>query len=111
MCNGAGNQSISQWFNKSRFTEAPLQEALAAGHPEFGNPGRNILYGPGINTWDFDIYRDFPLTERLGLQVRGEFFNLFNHPDFDAPDATINSPLFGQITGAGSPREVQLAYF
>lgn len=63
-----------------------------------GTLGRNVLRGFGAWQDDFTIRRQFHITERLGLQFRGEFFNIFNHPNFGPPTATLTSPLFGLST-------------
>jgi hypothetical protein len=45
----------------------------------------------------------------MRLQLRGEFFNVFNHANLDGPNASLNSPAFASISGASAPRIVQLA--
>jgi hypothetical protein len=79
----------------------------------YGNTPRNYLEGPGSANLDFSIVRGFPirlgpLAESQVLQLRGEFFNVFNHPNFNTPTASVSSSNFGQITGAASPRIIQL---
>jgi hypothetical protein len=87
----------------------------------FGNLGRNAIYGPGFWNADFSVTKNFNLTERLLLQFRFEFFNVFNHPQFALPGNSFGSASFGQISatpdvaqgnpglGGGGPRVVQLA--
>jgi hypothetical protein len=54
--------------------------------------------------------RDFSVTERAKLQVRGEFFNALNHTNLGTPNRFVNTPQFGTITEAATPgREVQLS--
>jgi len=66
--------------------------------------------GPTIATWDASVIKNVPITERVSLQLRGEFFNVTNHPIFFISSQDINSPNFGQITQTlTSPRVVQLA--
>ena len=94
-----------------------------------GDFGRNVLRG--FRAWQADVsfQRQFDFTERVGLRFRGEFFNLFNHPEFGPSDSNLTDPLFGQSTktlasslgsgGAnggfnplyqiGGPRSIQLA--
>ena len=47
--------------------------------------GPSTTRGPGFHRLDFSAFKDFPLTERFLLQFRAEFFNIFNHPNFNAP--------------------------
>ena len=108
-CNGTGQKRVNDWFNANCFTSSTLQEALAAGQPRFGDSGRNILTGPGIVNWDSGFLKEFPLGERFKLQFRGEFYNLTNTASFGAPNAVVGSPFIGQISSAGSPRDIQLA--
>jgi hypothetical protein len=56
-----------------------------AGTRHFGNEGRNALRGPSFKQLDFAVYKDTKLTERVNMQLRAEFFNLFNHPNFSNP--------------------------
>jgi Carboxypeptidase regulatory-like domain len=75
----------------------------------FGNVGRNTLIGPGVFGIDFAAYKTFSLTERLKLQFRTEFFNVLNHANFLNPDTTVTDDTFGYITGAQSPRILQMS--
>ena len=75
-----------------------------------GNAGRNFFHGPGVNNWDIGIYKDTRITEAAKIQVRFEFFNMFNHTQFGSPGTDINSPnTFGRVTSAAAPRIIQLA--
>jgi hypothetical protein len=57
---------------------------------ELGNLGRNTLRGPGLQEFDFSVFKNWPFwRERMRLQFRGEFFNLFNHPNFQEPKTKI----------------------
>ena len=51
----------------------------------FGNMGRNVLRGPGINNWDISSEKDFKLAENKSVELRSEFFNTFNHAQFYSP--------------------------
>jgi Carboxypeptidase regulatory-like domain/TonB dependent receptor len=55
------------------------------GTRHFGNERRNSLIGPSYKNWDLAIYKDTALTERLSMQLRAEFFNIVNHPNFASP--------------------------
>jgi hypothetical protein len=63
-----------------------------------GDFGRNVLRGFGAFQADFAIQRQFRLTERVALRVRGEFFNIFNHPNFGPPVGDLTSSQFGYST-------------
>jgi hypothetical protein len=60
-----------------------------------GNSGRNSVIGPGIRNFDLSLIKNNKLTERLGMQFRAEFFNVFNHTNFAVPDRTT-AQLFNQ---------------
>ena len=52
----------------------------------FGSLGRNAIYGPHFRNMDFAVTKFTPITDRVGLQLRVEFFNIFNHPQFCAAE-------------------------
>jgi hypothetical protein len=98
----------------------PFSGATVAGTCSnlLGNAGRNVLNGPGLMNFDFSLFKDNKITEKMNLQFRAEFFNLFNHSNFLPP--INNSTLFDQtgapVGGAGaidttstSNREIQFA--
>ena len=77
----------------------------------FGNTGRFLpdVRRPSTTNWDFSIFKNFSMTEKLGLQVRGEFFNVTNTPVFGSPNTAVNNRNFGRITSqANAPRQIQL---
>jgi hypothetical protein len=77
----------------------------------YGNGGRNILRGPGRTNLDCSVFREERIAERYGIQFRGEFFNIFNHPQFDLPNATIGSAAARVISSTvGSPWDIQLSW-
>jgi len=76
---------------------------------QFGNEGRNVERGSAFTNFDASLTRSFKLTEIMRLQFRAESFNIFNHPNFGLPVADLNSPTFGQILSAASPRLMQFA--
>src|SRR5882672_6340021 len=75
----------------------------------FGNLGRNALHGPTFKQWDLAIYKNTAITERLKMQLRAEFFNVLNHPNFANPflPAFIADPGIHGFTVSGN-REVGL---
>jgi hypothetical protein len=88
-----------RWFDTGAF-EMP-------SFGSFGNAGRNILDGPGLQTVNVSLLRDFSVTEGLRIQFRSEAFNLLNRTNFDLPDIFVGSPTFGRIQSAQSPRRIQ----
>jgi hypothetical protein len=99
---GPGTRTADRWFNPAAFAAPP---AFA-----FGNVGRNTIYGPGMQTLDLALHREFNLTERTNFQFRAEFFNALNHTNLGTPNRFVNTPQFGTITEASTPgREIQLS--
>ena len=56
-----------------------------SGSRHFGNLRRNSLRGPSFKEFNFSVFKNTPVTERVNLEIRAEFFNLFNHPNFANP--------------------------
>ncbi|MGA2987002.1 MAG: carboxypeptidase regulatory-like domain-containing protein [Terriglobia bacterium] len=90
-----------QWLNPYSFPISP------AG--TFGNAGRDALEAPGYVDVDAAVTRSFNVTEHQRVELRFEFFNLLNHPNFQAPDATVTDATFGEILSDVSPRILQFA--
>jgi Carboxypeptidase regulatory-like domain len=81
---------------------------------EFGNVGKGSLRAPGLVIWDMGLFKIIPIRERLHIQLRGEFFNVFNRVNYKAPDQTnqtntVSSAGFGSILAANDPRIGQVA--
>ncbi len=103
-----GGQSIAQWINPAAF------RIPAPG--TFGNAGRNIARGPGLNQLDVGVTRRFSLGERAAIEFRSEIFNVFNRAQFADPSGDVTVPSqFGIIQstvnttpiGVGTPRQIQ----
>jgi hypothetical protein len=76
----------------------------------YGTGGRNILRADGLKNLDFAVMKRFPITEAKEMELRGEFFNLTNHPTFAAPGTNINSSSGAQVGSTLNPaRIIQLA--
>lgn len=82
------------YLNSSCFT--PL--TVTAAGPIVGNNGRNSLIGPALVNFDFTVLKDTRITERLRVQFRAEFFNLFNHANFQAPNIDAGTSTLGPVT-------------
>lgn len=80
-----------------------------AGTRHFGDEGRDSLHGPTFKQWDLAIYKNTPLTERVTVQLRADFFNILNHPNFSNPflptyiaDPAINGPVAVGLCSVGA---------
>ena len=71
----------NQYFNPKAF-EPPLNGT-------YGNVGRNSLQGPGLVETDLSLAKSIPFNERVNLQFKAEFFNLFNHTNFNTPNTVV----------------------
>src|SRR6266403_798603 len=96
-----GTHTADSWFNTAAF-------ATPAAFT-FGDVGRNTVYGPGRQTLDLALQREFAVTENMKVQIRAEAFNALNHTNLGTPNRFVNTPQFGTITEAATPgREIQL---
>lgn len=91
---------MGRWFDTSAFVQ-PQQF-------QFGNEGVGLLRGAGLINFDCSLLRDFHFTERVRLQVRGEFFNAPNHTNFSTPARVLGAPGFGVISAARAARQIQV---
>jgi hypothetical protein len=100
-------RTINKWFETADFV-AP---DVTGPNPQwFGNSGRNILTTPGTTTWDISILKRTRVTKDGNmLEFRTQFFNAFNHVNFQQPNNFMNTPTFGVISGADPSREIEIA--
>jgi hypothetical protein len=82
----------------------PAATDCIAGTRHYGNMGRNSLIGPAYRQWDLAIYKDTAITESVKLQLRADFFNFLNHPNFASPflPAFIADALFNGTQQVGN---------
>jgi hypothetical protein len=78
------HKSLAQWFNPAAFT-APAPYT-------FGTSGYDMLWGPHAQNWDMNLVKNLGIGERYRVQLRGEVFNVFNHPNFSVPSSAISNP-------------------
>ncbi|HLH36929.1 MAG TPA: carboxypeptidase-like regulatory domain-containing protein [Alloacidobacterium sp.] len=79
--------------------------------PSFGSEGNeryNAFRGPGFEQWDTSFMKNTAITERVSLQMRLEFYNLFNHPNLNNVDTNLPDGNFGKATGQYTPRYLQV---
>ncbi|HLK67483.1 MAG TPA: carboxypeptidase regulatory-like domain-containing protein [Bryobacteraceae bacterium] len=113
-----GNPMISPgdtqaYLNINAFAGVPLNSSGVMIRP--GNLGRNVFSGPGINSVDLSLFKDFRLTERFKMEFRAESFNIANHPEYGQPNTDLNNrdphTGFGTISSTlqSSERQMQFA--
>jgi hypothetical protein len=96
-------EQINEYFDTAAF-------ALPGTNVPYGNTSFNSLVGPGYINTDLSLFKTFTLfRESSSLQFRAEVFNLFNNVNLGNPNGVLNSPKFGIIGSADSPRIVQFA--
>jgi hypothetical protein len=98
--NRGRDQTTAMWFNTAAFGK------VANGVD--GTAARNLMDKPGSKNVDGGLFRTFHFTERLALQLRGEFTNALNIVNLSGPTTTLSSTQFGQIRSASTTRQVQL---
>jgi hypothetical protein len=108
---------LGNYFNKAYFTTTPLAANLtgcsACSGTLPGDAPLGSILGPGQNNWDISLSKMTKvggLREDATLQFRAEFYNTFNHAQFNNPTTAFNSSAFGTITGSSvNPRLMEFA--
>jgi hypothetical protein len=100
------------WYNPAVFAQP--------ANGSFGNFHRNSIYGPGLDNWNMSLFKNLNFTENTRIQLRFEFYNVFNHTQWATVNNTLSAPTpgtpfsgsnagnAGQINAAHDPREIQL---
>jgi hypothetical protein len=96
------DRTLARWFNTNAF--------VAAAPFSLGTTPRALdtPRGPGFASVDLALVREIAFGQARTLQLRAEFFNVFNRVNFNLPNTNFLSGEFGQVTSAGDPRRVQL---
>ncbi len=97
----ANPRSGQPYFNVSLFSPENLGQ--------LGTASRRFFHGPGIDNFDMALLKDTRITESMQVQFRLEFFNVFNHAQFNNPTGNIDSSAFGYVISARDPRIGQVA--
>ncbi len=97
----AGPNGPNTYFLPSSFISGPVGN--------FGDANRRFFHGPGIINTDFGMMKRIPITESMAVELKGEFFNIFNHANFNNPDGAFGTGLFGVVTSAGPGRIGQVS--
>lgn len=98
---GELDETNERYFDSTAFAR-PTNRAV------FGTLGRNAIWGPGSWGTTFAMIKNVQIAEGKRIQLRGEAYNLFNHPTLNNPNTTLNSPEFGRITGRSGNRTIQI---
>ena len=102
-----------QWLNPNAFVSVvdPSMGACVGGDSpancQFGNSGRNILYGPNLGLVNFSLAKTFNIEEKVKLQIRADATDLFNSPNFGQPNTGIGTSGAGIISSAADSRTIQ----
>jgi hypothetical protein len=98
----SGTRNSTTWFNPAAY-QAPAAYT-------FGDSGRNSVYGPGLQSMDLGLVREFSIAEKARFEARGEFFNALNRTNLGTPNRFVNTSSFGSITEVATPgREIQIS--
>ena len=107
--NVPGGRTIYRWFNTEVFERAPARQPVVAYQFRYFPLRVSPVRAPGVNSLDLAVTKQFRLNEAIRLHLRGDFFNIRNHPNFGGPNTSPTSALFGQITRQSNlPRVIQL---
>ena len=106
---GYAESNTHSYINRAAFADPCDARGLRRPCGIFGNVGSFGLDNPGSIYYDLSLFKNIKLTERTSLQWRSEFFNIFNHTNWGAPQGTVTNATFTQITSSGRSREVQFA--
>jgi hypothetical protein len=101
---GSVESRLNKYFNTANFSQPAIYT--------FGNMSRTSGYlrNPGLINLDASLFKQFAVTEKIKLELRGEVFNVSNTPAFSGPDVGVSDATFGAITSqANSPRQIQVA--
>jgi hypothetical protein len=112
LTSGGVENRLAHYVNSDAFTKAPVAPFSPDGATVFGDLGRNIYRGPFQQNWDVSLAKTFHISEHQNFKFGADFFNIWNHPSFNAPSFTDveNSATFGAITTtAGTPRLIQFS--
>ncbi len=118
----ATNNGTGCYFLPPLAPQDPNQCLLPGGQPpsggafnynctfgSFGTANRRFFHGPAFNNTDFGLTKRIAITEKMAFEIRGEFFNIFNHPQFRNPSGDISGGSFGIVSSARDPRIGQVS--
>ena len=86
----SGPHNVNQWLNPAAYTNPPVATTIGQSDYSPLGGGPSDFRGPGFHRLDFSLFKQFPVTERVRIEFRSEFFNLTNHPNFSLPGFSGN---------------------
>ncbi|MGH9657521.1 MAG: carboxypeptidase regulatory-like domain-containing protein [Bryobacteraceae bacterium] len=95
----SGQRTAERWFDTAAFAQP--------ARFRFGSAARSVGRAPGTLNFDLGVMKNFPIRERLRVQLRGEMFNAFNHVNLGIPGTSLGGSNFGSISSAADGRVVQ----
>ena len=95
----SGERTINNWINKAAFASAP--------NNRFGNTGPGNLEGPGLQSYDLSVAKNFRIRESYNLRFQTDFFNAFNVANFNGLIVDRSNNAFGTLPNAYPPRNLQ----
>jgi Carboxypeptidase regulatory-like domain/TonB dependent receptor len=116
------SKSLGEWFNPAAFTPPPCYNTVETGsatvncaavysagqtagvptYDTYGNSAYDMLRGPAFQDWDMNLKKNISWHDHYNLQLRADSFNVFNHPNFQTPNANISNSNVGTITAISS---------
>ena len=96
------------WFSTNSFAD-PTPPWLGGANSGFGSARKDVVVQPGLFNFNWSLFKNIPFkAEGPSLELRFEFFNVFNHTEFNNIDQSSGDANFGQVTTAYDPRTIQL---
>lgn len=110
---GSNEARLNDWINLAAFTNAPCiggtvegECAASGGATGFGDSAIGSIMGPGQHNWDISLIKNTKITEGLSVQFRTEFYNVWNHAQFNPPINNRGDATFGDILSSSVPPRI-----
>ena len=97
-----------KYLNRAVFALVPVSSVTNATL-RAGTQNPSQVMGPGLFTVNSSLGKTFVFTEKIRLELRGDWLNSFNHVNYNSPTTAINSPIFGALTSDAGPRTGQIS--
>lgn len=118
-----GKRGVLEYFDTTKINPPAKNAPNSSGQYStfVGNAGKDVFRGPGTDNWDVALFKNIPIKERVTIQFRTEFYNLFNHPSFNSVDNEAiykyksgiaqnqSNGTFGELDGDAGSRQIQFS--